>query len=498
MSQPRSAPPEFWTLVNEKLDGTLSDAGVERLEFLLDGDFGLQSLYRNYCQLHINLEADTRAQRVVDSLRDTRPESRDRSLQSGVSAAARAVDVDTVQLPRRTVSRTRWAVLSGCAAALVLVFAAIAVHNDEPQVAKQAIVGAPVSGNQLDIITVRLSSDESRYLPIGEVGNIHIQGPAHLDLIGTRRAKLYDGRIKVRITDPRGRGFVVETPQGNVTDLGTEFGVDVAKGTNTGVVVFEGSVDLEVPADGKKGALVERLVQGEGLNINGAGDVDRIMTIVTGKVSTFQQRGEARPNGTLPVIVDVSDNVRLPELRKFYEIVPGGLHEDALAYVDRPAHDWTAIDKRGLPAYLIGADYIKPFNSDKMRSDVRISVTLACAARLFVFADDRVSPPNWLRESFRDTGDNIGHDTGPFVLDGVEYFKLKRGIGPGQSIDSTCSVWEMIVDGPRTVELGPNLGSSILTAMYGIAAIPLDPMPENKDLKQSTVAEPSATGVAKQ
>jgi hypothetical protein len=499
MTYVQSVPQEFWKMANDKLDGTLSDAGVERLEALLDGDFGLQSLYRNYCQLHINLEAETRAQRVVDHLRVARSTAaHNYATQDNVSAAASAVDMDTAQAVPRNVSRTSWLSIATCAAALTFLLVGLTARNNKPQVA----LGPPDKAtneneHNLDIITVRLSSDESRFLPIGEVGNIHIQGPAHLDLIGTSRAKLYDGRIKVRITDPRGRGFVVETPQGNVTDLGTEFGVDVTKGSNTGVVVFEGSVDLSVSADGAPGRQVERLVQGEALNVDEAGRLDRIMTIFTGKVSTFQQRGEMRPNGIRPIIVDVADNIRSPELRKFYEIVPGGLREDALAYVDRPAHDWTAIDSRGLPAYLIGADYVKPFNSDKERSDVTISVTLSCPARLFIFADDRVAAPRWLRESFKDTGDNIGHDCGHYVLDGVEYIKLNRGFGAGKSIDSTCSVWEQVVEHPTTVVLGPNSGSSEFSAMYGIAAIRLKPAPPVEEGKQVKAVKPSRIGAAK-
>jgi hypothetical protein len=256
-------------------------------------------------------------------------------------------------------------------------------------------------------------------------------------------------------------------------------------------------VDLAVPTVGANRVQVERLVQGEGLNVSEAGGMKRIMTVVTGKVPTFQRRGEARLNGVAPVIVDVFDNIRSPELRKFYEIVPGGLREDALAYVDRPAHDWTAIDARGLPEYLIGADYIKPFNSDKMRSDVEISVTLACPARLFVFADDRVAPPHWLRTNFRDTGDDIGHDCGPYVLNGVEFFKLQRGSGPGLSIDSKCSIWERTVDQPGTVVLGPNSGTSIMTTMYGIAAIRWKPELRGDKGQPHKAPEPSSIGAAK-
>ena len=55
--------------------------------------------------------------------------------------------------------------------------------------------------------------------------------------------------MTLHVTNPRGRGFVVETPQGQVTDLGTEFGVDVAGDSNTDVVVFEGAVNLAYEKD---------------------------------------------------------------------------------------------------------------------------------------------------------------------------------------------------------------------------------------------------------
>ena len=297
MNQADSAPREFWKLLNGTLDGTLSDADVEQLEQYLDGDFGLQMLFRNYCQLHVNLESETRAQRVIDRLNTGGRPVHNTRWQDDLSAAVEAVDLRTAEPTARRKSSYGWFAILACAAMLACVLFALSTRKRPGQVAK-APVAAPVSeaskfDERLDIITVRLASDESRYLSIGDIGNIHIQGPAHLELFGTSRAVLHEGRIKVRITDPRGHGFVVETPQGKVTDLGTEFGVDVAKGENTGVVVFEGSVDLAVPGDGDKGVQVQRLVQGEGLNAS-AGRTDRIMTIVTGKVSTFSQPGGVR------------------------------------------------------------------------------------------------------------------------------------------------------------------------------------------------------------
>jgi len=44
------------------------------------------------------------------------------------------------------------------------------------------------------------------------------------------------------------------------------------------------------------------------------------------------------PTGREPLISDVRDNIeRDPTMLSFYEIIPGGMAEDALAYVDRVA-----------------------------------------------------------------------------------------------------------------------------------------------------------------
>jgi hypothetical protein len=79
-----------------------------------------------------------------------------------------------------------------------------------------------------DLVSVNITSGESQWLPIKDVGRIYIQGPARLELLGSTRARLIKGRVRVRITDPRGRGFVVETPRGEVTDLGTIWGRNLA------------------------------------------------------------------------------------------------------------------------------------------------------------------------------------------------------------------------------------------------------------------------------
>jgi hypothetical protein len=316
-------------------------------------------------------------------------------------------------------------------------------------------------------------------LTLEKIGTVTIEGPAEFKMLDPMRARLTRGCIKVRITEETGHGFVVETPGGSVKDLGTEFGVNVSEQGKVGLVVFDGAVDLQVdmPDRPEDFTRIERLVRGEGVTFDGRGELSRIMSIVTGKSATFQLRNGNYDSGLSPVIIDVSDNLPAADTKKFYQIVPGGLREDALAYVDRPAHQWNGMTKAGMPSYLRGADYVMTFNSERAQPDIKIGVTLSCPSKLFVFYFETSEPvPAWLAKNFHRTGDSIGLDMGPWPprLTGSPY---KNSVGPGKSMDRQLSIWERIVPEPGTVELGaivPQSPGTLIYCMYGIAAIPLD------------------------
>jgi hypothetical protein len=178
-----------------------------------------------------------------------------------------------------------------------------------------------------------------------------------------------------------------------------------------------------------------------------------------------------------PVITDVRDNIRGGVDAKFYRIVPGGLTEDALAYVDRE-HEWNGIDDKGIPPMLLGADYVMPFNEDKYISKLNVTVTVGRPATLFVFLSPVASVPKWLKDNFVLTDMKIG-------LDETKWHNnpnYRIGHGPGVDVDTAFSVWRKDIPAPTTVTLGnikqgkPGSGY----CMYGIAALPLDAAVENQ------------------
>ncbi len=75
--------------------------------------------------------------------------------------------------------------------------------------------------------------------------SVLLEGPARFEITGSKSARLDYGRLVARVTEVKGRGFVVDGPSGRVVDLGTEFGVSVDRSGEMEVHVLEGSVTAE-------------------------------------------------------------------------------------------------------------------------------------------------------------------------------------------------------------------------------------------------------------
>jgi hypothetical protein len=82
-----------------------------------------------------------------------------------------------------------------------------------------------------------------------------IEGPIELQLISPTEASCRGGKLTADVP-PQARGFRVHTPQMNVTDLGTSFGLDV-KERRTALHVFKGSVEFQPATSAAKQSLRE-------------------------------------------------------------------------------------------------------------------------------------------------------------------------------------------------------------------------------------------------
>jgi hypothetical protein len=74
-----------------------------------------------------------------------------------------------------------------------------------------------------------------------------IEGPAELQLVSSGEATCTRGKLSAQVP-PQAKGFRINTPQGTIIDLGTEFGLDLS-GSKAEVHVFKGEVELHQAAE---------------------------------------------------------------------------------------------------------------------------------------------------------------------------------------------------------------------------------------------------------
>jgi hypothetical protein len=292
---------------------------------------------------------------------------------------------------------------------------------------------------------------------------VTLEGPADLKVLSGMRIRAVRGRITARVDD-RAKGFAIETPSTLVVDQGTEFGVEIDAAGQTGIVVFEGRVDLSRSESAASRAPIRRLGQGEAMRVGREGGLSRIVSVERRPGDDAWSTGPSADRDA--VIRSVRDNLRGLESSKYYRIVHRGLDDDVSAYVDRP-HEWNGLDADGMPRFLRGADYIMPFNDDKYTKDLRVTVEMARAATLFIIFDDREQAPAWLSERFADTGVDIGLDEGSWPDK-----NRALGRGSGQSLDHVFSVWRRDVAQGESIDLGALERGGKMRGMYGIAAVP--------------------------
>jgi hypothetical protein len=130
------------------------------------------------------------------------------------------------------------------------------------------------------------------------------------------------------------------------------------------------------------------------------------------------------------------------------------------------------MDGNGLPSFLVGADYILPFNDDKGKL-LDITLSLARPATVYVLFDDRGTPPKWLATAFSKTEFKVGmdEDQGP---PGYGRPDWKIGKGAANSIDRSFTVWKQNVSAAGKIELGSREGQKGSRSMYGIVVTPLE------------------------
>lgn len=478
MSAERTFPVELQRLLDQLVDGTISEQGRTQIDEALRQQPELLDYFLDYCQLHIDLAIDLRADQALESFRQ-----RQQQIAAPVGMTESplgALDAGSPSIAEQRFFGFTGFFALGIAVCMLMLVAVVGLwwwtgeytaRDRAPLPIAQLTPASP------QVKSIKINSGSST-LDLAGIGSVVVEGPADFELTGEKRARLNRGKIRVHVNQESGRGFVVETPDGEVTDLGTEFGLDVADHPGTGLVVFQGSVDLRVGEAEQisDNSPAKRFVGGEGVRFTKAGKLNRIMSIITGPDGLFQLLPGSAQSPT-SIITNVSDNIRAGDLNMYYEIVAGGLKEGAQAYVDRHGYEWRSF-RGAWPKMLDNADYVKPFNGDKVRKNLKLELSINRPARLFVIWDDRIKPtPKWFTDlKFHRNGDRV-------VLRDVKQVSKSTNdtkAGSANEPEYLFSLWELDVEKPSTIELGATGATSGLSAMYGIAAVELDKVSKPK------------------
>lgn len=183
-------------------------------------------------------------------------------------------EVKLAAAPQQTAQspRSAWLQWAGVAAAIVIAIGAFVKRSDVAPIAESS--GARlVAAVDVDWqVNSRTEAPNTSLLPgaalslgdfalaegtieleFGDGARVSIQGPAKFELRNGGHIHLESGNLVARIPE-EALGFVVTTPEAEVVDLGTEFGLSVGEDGRTDIHVLDGLVEvLPVRGDGEEG-----------------------------------------------------------------------------------------------------------------------------------------------------------------------------------------------------------------------------------------------------
>lgn len=222
--------PDFDDLLSAACDGRATDAEIDRLQQLLMDDLDATDQYLDYVDTHANLVDDSVDVGVVAFPSKRRP-----PIWQVVTAIA-AVLVALLLTWQLLTPKTNSGMPANYIAVVTHAEGALWEGEDA-----SVMIGSGLTPGMIELCEGRVE------LELNSGVKIALEGQTRFRLINAKRGQLEQGMLSASVP-PSGMGFTVDTPQMEVVDLGTEFGLNVSAVASE-VHVFDGEVEATVRND---------------------------------------------------------------------------------------------------------------------------------------------------------------------------------------------------------------------------------------------------------
>ena len=267
MSSPLESADDLYPLLDAAVEGTLSPEQAAQLERRVLDDPAARRTYVEYLHAHACLQWSS-GQQLPTSVEGAAELPMPAAEEDRLDDAAENHNTGALGSLRRRLTWNQSLPFLVSSAVMLLIGAGLGMWSvklggSAGNTASSGAGSAPAAVARLEAAKSckwengRLPTEPGTELPPGRLrlaeglarirfasgAEVVLEGPADLELMGENRCTLYHGKLIGRVVG-KTSGFTVDTPLATVIDLGTEFGVNVARRNQTDVQVFDGMVDL--------------------------------------------------------------------------------------------------------------------------------------------------------------------------------------------------------------------------------------------------------------
>ncbi len=156
--------------------------------------------------------------------------------------------------------------------------------------------GSPAVGAELRPGILTLTAGRADFT-FGDGAHVQVTAPTSMEIFSAERIKIHNGQCSINV-QKGALGFIVETPQSKVVDLGTSYTLSVNQEHGTEVQVLSGELEV-FTANNSRAPQSQRIIEGQSFNISGN------QPFTMGTTSKISMRGQRKESSMTELGVEV-------------------------------------------------------------------------------------------------------------------------------------------------------------------------------------------------